>query len=199
MGRDKALLEWQGRPLIEHALDKLRRLGAHSRILGTRPDLERFAPIIRDNFSGRGPLGGIEAALSVTETQLNLFLPVDLPLLPWQFLRWMVSRAGLTEAAATIPRIGDRLQPLCAIYHRRLLSGIRNSLQRGDAKVTHAVEESARGVGMRIDYIDVEAIDAALGDSAGWPRHGPMHRWFQNLNTPDDLAQSILEQTPRIH
>jgi molybdopterin-guanine dinucleotide biosynthesis protein A len=199
MNRDKALLEWQGRPLIEHALDKLRRLGVHTRILGARPDLERFAPIIRDNFPGQGPLGGIEAALSVTESELNLFLPVDLPFLPCEFLGWMVSRAGLTEAAATIPRIGDRLQPLCAIYHRRLLSGIRTSLQRRDAKVTRAIEQSARDAGIRSDYFDVERVDAAMDDPAVWPRHPSMRRWFQNLNTPDDLAQSILEQTPRIH
>ena len=199
MGRDKALLEWQGRPLIEHALARLHRLGLHPSILGTRPDLESFAPVIADNFPGHGPLGGIEAALSTSDTDLNLFLPVDLPLLPVEFLRWLIARAHLTQAAATIPRIEGRPQPLCAVYHRRLLSGIQASLQQEDAKVTRAIENSARGAGLRIDCFDAEAIAAAQADPGTWLRAFPVHRWFANLNTPGDLARAALEQRPLIH
>jgi molybdenum cofactor guanylyltransferase len=199
MGRDKALLEWHGRPLIEHALEKLRALNTRPRILGTRPDLERFAPVIPDNIPGHGPLGGIEAALNLTDTDLNLFLPVDLPLLPVEFLRWLLSRTALTQAAAAIPQIEGRPQPLCAVYHRGLLAGVRSSLQRGDAKVIRAIENSARDAGMRIDRFDVEAVAAAQSGTFLSPRSVPVHHWFQNLNTPADLARAALEQTPHIH
>ena len=190
MGRDKALLEWQGRPLIEHALGKLRALGIAPRILGTRPDLERFAPVIHDNVPGCGPLGGIEAALSLTDADLNLFLPVDLPLLPTEFLLWLIARATLTEAAATIPQIEGHPQPLCAIYHRSLLPGIRFALEQGDGKVMRAVENAARNAGMRIDRFDVEAIGAAQASDSVWPRGIAAHRWFGNLNSPSDLSRT---------
>lgn len=193
MGRDKALLLWKGRPLIEHTLEKLRALTASPRILGARPDLETFAPIIPDNFTGRGPLAGIEAALSVTDTELNLFLPVDLPLLPVEFLRWMTDRAVLTQAAATVPRVEGRPQPLCAVYHRNLLDGIRDSLQRGDGKITRAIDQAASELRLPVDAVDVESIVAlrraefTAGDSAPvWP-----YLWFQNLNTPADLERSL--------
>jgi molybdopterin-guanine dinucleotide biosynthesis protein A len=199
MGRDKALLEWRGRSLIEHALDRLHMADTNPCILGVRPDLERFARVIPDNFSVRGPLGGIEAALSVTGSELNLFLPVDLPFLPVEFLRWMVQRAQLTQAAATIPRIKGRPQPLCAIYHRDLLGGIRNSLEEGDGKVIRVIESSASAAGLRLDLFDAEAMDAAQGGCAPWPRTLPVHCWFQNLNTPQDLARAALEQRPGIH
>lgn len=193
MGRDKALLLWQGRPLIEHTLEKLRTLTAIPRILGARPDLETFAPTIPDNFPGGGPLAGIEAALSVTDAELNLFLPVDVPLLPLEFLRWMTDRALLTQAAATVPCVEGRLQPLCAVYHRDLRDGIRVSLRNGDGKITRAFEQAASEQGRPVDAIDIESIAAARsgefagsGPAAEWP-----YLWFQNLNTPGDLERSL--------
>lgn len=194
MGRDKALLAWQGRSLIELALEKLRGLGIEPRIVGARPDLERLAPVIHDNFPGLGPLGGIEAALSVSGTELNLFLPVDLPLLPVEFLRWLIARADLTQAAATIPQAGDRPQPLCAVYHRCLLEGIRASLRRGDGKVMRAITDAVSALGTPIDRFDVETVIAAQASRWGridpWRRGIPLYRWFENLNTPLDAERA---------
>lgn len=198
MGRDKALLEWRGRPLVEHALGKLRALGMPAHLLGTRPDLARFAPVIPDNFPDRGPLGGIEAALGFTDTELNLFLPIDLPLLPVEFLRWLIARAELTQAAATLPRVEGRPQPLCAVYHRGLLPGIQSALQQGDGKVMRVVEQSAEQAGLRTDLFDVEAVAAAQLESGGWPGSIPTHLWFENLNAPGDLEKTPVEQMRHI-
>jgi len=204
MGRDKALIEFHGRPLIEHALAKLRALGIAPNIAGNRPDLARYAPIISDNYPNSGPLGGIEAALAVSslaasDQDLNLFLPVDLPLLPIEFLRWMAARAEQTAALATIPRLQGRPQPLCAVYHRALLSHAQAALAVGDAKVTRAVERASAATGSAIDAFDIEAIAASLTPASAWPETPSVHRWFQNLNTPGDLEKAALEESTIIH
>jgi molybdopterin-guanine dinucleotide biosynthesis protein A len=195
MGRDKALLEWRGRPLIEHTLDKLRQTGFSPAIVGSRPELERFAPVIPDNVAQQGPLGAVEAALAATDAEFNLFLSVDMPLLSVGFLRWLVARAEITQAVATIPRIEGRPQPLCAIYHRRLLAGVRASLAQGDLKLVRAMEGAVRERGELVDAFDVETIDSALRGSEGWPMEVPVRLWFQNLNTPQDFDRMVLEQT----
>lgn len=198
MGRDKALLEWCGRPLIEHALGKLRQIGFSPWILGSRPDLERFAPVIADNVVQQGPLGAVEAALAATDAEFNLFLSVDMPLLPVGFLRWLMTRAEITQAIATMPRIEGRPQPLCAVYHRRLLGGVRASLACGDLKLIRAMERAAQELGEAVDAFDVEAVDSALRGSEGWPMEVPVRLWFQNLNTPNDFDRMALEQTALI-
>jgi molybdopterin-guanine dinucleotide biosynthesis protein A len=195
MGRDKALLELGGTPLVEHALNKLRALGFSPRIAGSRPDLARFAPVVADNHPQQGPLGGIEAALAASDAKQNLFLPVDLPWLPIEFLRWMTDRAGLTNALATVPRLQGRPQPLCAVYSRTMLPHVRDALASGDAKVMRAVERAARDSGLRLDSFDVESVAVAQG----WPQLLPLHRWFHNLNTSADFDQAALEQSPPIH
>lgn len=195
MGQDKALLLLHGRPLIEYALEKLRALNFSPRIVGSRPDLAAYAPIIPDTHPHAGPLGGIQAALAVTDEEQNLFLPVDLPLLPVQFIRWLIERAELTRALATIPHLLGRPQPLCAVYSNALLPHLNAALAAGEAKVMLAVERAALATGARIDSFDAEVLAA----SQFWAQPLPLHRWFLNLNTPADLENSALEQSARIH
>ena len=48
MGRDKALLELGGKPLVLHAVKKLRRVCMDVRVLGSNPALEAYAPLVPD-------------------------------------------------------------------------------------------------------------------------------------------------------
>src|SRR6185437_8626930 len=63
MGRDKAMLELAGKPLVQRAVEKLRRVCAEVFVVGNRPELEAYAPVVQDLHEECGPLGGIEAAL----------------------------------------------------------------------------------------------------------------------------------------
>jgi len=198
MGRDKALLGFHGRPLVENMLTKLRTLGFPSCIVGSRPDLAGYAPVIPDNYPGSGPLAGIEAALAETNDEMSLFVPVDLPLLPAEFLHWMAGRARQTSALATIPRLQGRPQPLCAVYHQALLPDARSALAAGKPKVMRAVERAASASRLGIDAFDVETAAASLRPFIDWPLAPPVHRWFHNFNTPADLECAALEESPYI-
>lgn len=180
MGRDKALLAYAGRPLVEHAVGLLRAVGLVPHILGNRPDLAVYAPVIEDIHPGCGPLGGIEAALTASNSEWNLFVPVDLPLLPPVFLKYLMERAAITRASATLPALAGRVHPLCAVYRRILLPGIKESIKAHDYKVMRAIGRDAG-----IDIFSVEAVAAARDD---WPVAPLPRRWFQNLNTPEDMA-----------
>jgi molybdopterin-guanine dinucleotide biosynthesis protein A len=160
----------------------------------------RFAEVVPDNFPQSGPLAGIEAALAVSDSELNLFVPVDLPGLPPGFLQWMMTRAERSQAIATIPRYGGRFQPLCAVYSRRLLDGLRRSLATGDCKVMVALQAAAACLGEALDAFDVESVASAL-PPAEWPSHPPLADWFRNVNTPADYEslRAALEQKPAIH
>lgn len=190
MGRDKALLELEGRPLIEHMLELLRGLGLEPRICGGQrralcADLARFAPVLEDNFAGCGPLGGIEAALAASDTDLNLFVPVDTPQVPGAFLRWLMERAHSSGAAAAIPGMNGHPEPLCAVYSRRLLHGVRHALGQGTYRMMTALQDAAEAIGERLDRFAVEAVAAALPPGT-WPAEPRVQEWFRNLNTPAD-------------
>ena len=194
MGRDKALLELEGRPLVARAVETLRALGIEVRICGGQQggprtvELARYAEVIPDSFAGCGPLGGIEAGLAASDTELNLFLAVDLPAVSPEFLQWMAVRAERSGAVATIPRCGGREQPLCAVYRRPLLDGLQTMMGAGHLKVVTAVREAAGVLGERIDCFDVETVAAALGEGE-WPATPPARDWLRNVNTPQDYER----------
>ena len=171
MGRDKALLEVDGETLVERALGLLRGLGLAPRICGSRLDLAHFADVVPDNFPLCGPLGGIEAALAVSDTELNLFVPVDLPGLPGDFLRWLMARAETGQAVATIPKYGGRLQPLCAVYRPQFADAAENSLRSGHYKI------DALFAAPHTRIVAEKELESAGFSSS----------MFRNLNTPGEL------------
>jgi molybdopterin-guanine dinucleotide biosynthesis protein A len=187
MGQDKALLQVEGRSLVELALDKLRSLplAASPRIAGAFSDLSSHGAVVADLHPGCGPLSGIEAALAGSTRPLNLFLPVDIPLLPVRFLAWMLRRAETTGALITIPRIVGRPQPLCAVYHRDLLPSVSASLLAGNYRVITLMETAAKG--QAIDIFDTERVSSANPELLHRSPL-PLYRWFYNCNTPEDMA-----------
>jgi molybdopterin-guanine dinucleotide biosynthesis protein A len=189
MGQDKALLSPAGRSLLDLALDKLRRLplAGAPRIAAARSDLSAHAAVIADLHPGCGPLSGIEAALAASTQPLNVFLPVDIPLLPPQFLLWMLERAAITGALVTVPRFNGRPQPLCAVYHRDLLGHIAASLGAGEHKVMPAVTAAAGPPAHHIDIFDVELVASAHAQMRAFSPL-PLYWWFHNCNTPEDMA-----------
>jgi molybdenum cofactor guanylyltransferase len=180
MGRDKALLQLGGRSLLDIALDKLRALPlpAPPRVAGGR------SGAIADLHPGCGPLSGMEAALAASSRPLNVFLPVDVPLLPAQFLLWMLRRAQITGAMVTVPRINGRPQPLCAVYHQELLEPITRSLLAGNYKVMPVIGSAATD---SVDIFNVELVASADPEMFAFSPL-PAYLWFHNCNTPEDMA-----------
>ena len=190
MGTDKALLRLHNTPLIEHALNLLRSVGLTPRIVGSRRDLEKFAPVIPDRREHCGPLSGLEAGLLACSGDTAIFLPVDVPLLPAGLLVRLLMRAELTGALATLPRALGQPQPLSAVYRRDLLPAISKALDERDYKVMRVVLQGAAGQGGSVDLFHVETVMTASSGHSDWPAIAA--NVFLNCNTPEDLARAAL-------
>lgn len=79
MGRDKALLSWRGRPLIEHQMALLKRAGVAAVVVsGARPAYDG----IQDDWAGLGPVAGLATIARHRPGHHELIVvPVDMPLL----------------------------------------------------------------------------------------------------------------------
>ncbi|MGA2904976.1 MAG: NTP transferase domain-containing protein, partial [Candidatus Korobacteraceae bacterium] len=90
MGSDKALLCFDGLTLLERALQIAAAVAERTVIVGPRERYAAFGEVIEDVYAGCGPLAGIHAALAATNTDLNLMLSVDMPLMTTSFLAWLL-------------------------------------------------------------------------------------------------------------
>jgi len=167
MGRDKALLPYGGRTLVEHIAARVEAAAGWAALVG-QP--ERYGalgyPVIPDVFPEQGPLGGIQAALHASKAEWNLVVACDMPSLSVAFLNWLLEMAEGAPGHCLIPVSGSgQPEPLCAVYHCQVAETLTRAIQRRVRKVTQALE------GLRVVWQPVS--EAA---------------WFENLNTPGDWA-----------
>ena len=80
--------------------------------------------MIFDIFPGNGPLSGIHVALKAAKNEEVLCIACDMPLTSREVLYYLGEY--VTDADVLVPLCDDRLQPLCAVYHKRLLKGLEN-------------------------------------------------------------------------
>ena len=173
MGTDKALLMFEGRTLLDRALDTARKVTPAVFIAGEPEKYGAFAICIPDVYPQCGPLSGINAALRSTNTTLNVMLAVDLPFVTGELLQFLLDRAMVAATAVvTIPRAGHGLQPLCAVYRRDFVLKSEEALRAKRYKIDALFDWTATRV------ITEDALRAA-----GFSPH-----MFRNLNTPEDLT-----------
>ena len=187
MGSDKALALFHGVPLIQAALQTINAVGIPTRIAGSRSNLSSFAAQIPDTFTETGPLGGIHAALSVSVAEWNLFLPVDLPLMPSSLLACLLQRATLTGAPVTVTRLNGRIEPFPVILQRAVLPSITQRLQTGNSACHAAWQEIPPKLGSSLDAVPVEYLHQC--GHCSHPRSLPPALWFQSANTPAELSR----------
>ena len=173
MGRDKAFLQLGDGTLLFRALEVAGAVAEKVRIVGDARKFAAFGQVTEDVYHGRGPLGGIHAALSSSATELNLMLAVDLPLVGPKFLEYLLLRARESAAMVTVPRAGGGLQPLCAVYRRGFAELAERSLREGKNKI------DALFARVETQVIEEDELVRAGFSSA----------MFRNLNTPEELEK----------
>jgi molybdopterin-guanine dinucleotide biosynthesis protein A len=122
---------------------------------------------------------------------LAVVLAVDLPLLPWETLHWLVQRAKVSGAAATIPLVAERPQPTCAVYRSALAPALRKQLLAGERKLMRAVEVACT----KPNQFDLFDFAAVLPER----RRNLLPIWFTNVNTAEDLARAEAVHAAEVH
>ena len=150
MGRDKALLPWEGRPLIEHQIDVLRAAGAQAiKVSGDRPDYHGVA----DPVPQAGPLGGIAGIAAACENAELLIVPVDMPRLQPALL----ARLCRNDTAACV-RFAGHVLPM----RLRLDATCREALQ----SLLAAGDERARSIRALQERMGVHEIALSTEEAA---------------------------------
>jgi molybdopterin-guanine dinucleotide biosynthesis protein A len=103
-------------------------------------------------------------------------LAVDMPFVSKELLAFLFAAAEdeVNHSVVTVPRAGNGLQPLCAVYRREFSITAEQALRAGKYKIDAAFP----GVAVRV-------IDEAELAAAGFSE-----RSFFNVNTPQDRLKA---------
>ena len=171
MGRDKALIEIDGKPLVRLVADRVAECA--DPVLLASGASRRFETLpyeeIPDAAPGTGPISGLVAALSASPHDLLIAAAVDMPFVSAGVFRLLLELRAHEDAV--VPVTGEGRQPLHALYHRSALPHLTDALERGRYGLREA-----------LDGLDVREVG-----QEEWGAVDPQGRFALNMNTQEDL------------
>ncbi|MEY2688134.1 MAG: hypothetical protein RL375_2332 [Pseudomonadota bacterium] len=192
-GIDKGLHPWQGRPLVEHVLQRLAPQVGRI-VINANRNLDQYGalghPVHADAAAPggaipyAGPMAGLLAGLNACRTDWLVSAPCDAPLLPTDLVQRLVAALGTSKAdapprlAVAVSRHGDgalQPQPVFCLLHTSLRASLADWVGSGQSKV--------------MMWLRQEGCAQAVfeqGDA------------FFNANTPDDLhGRTVIDPARR--
>ena len=182
-GRDKALVDFAGRPLIAHVTHRLQDLGDECIVsIGKSDNADEYRRILpknimiaQDTVNFQGPLAGFITALDKCTSNSCFLGACDMPLIEPKVVQYLF-RKGANSSGA-IPKWRDgRLEPLHAVYDRNATKhAARQVINEHTPSMISLIDHIPR-----IRFVNIEDEIAPLDASLDT---------FRNLNTPRDLEK----------
>ncbi|MGZ2370374.1 molybdenum cofactor guanylyltransferase [Ancylomarina sp. YFZ004] len=134
MGQEKGLVKYQGKALIEYAIETLKPL-CHELVISTSNDDYSYLalPMIADEIPDCGPIGGISTCMKAVEADVYLVISCDTPHLPTELFTDLIAQLK-GNAIIPIDETG-RKQPLAACYSSSASSFFHEALKSGHLKM----------------------------------------------------------------
>jgi len=171
MGTDKALLLFDGKPLLLHMISLVEPFCDNTAISGQNSDYSTFGlEMVPDLYSDCGPIAGVFSALTYSVSDWNLLVSVDVPFVNEELFLFLISNVG--EYDCIIPTNSSGFEPLIGLYNRRTLPVIEEMIKSGDYRLTNLLSK------LNTRYVDCNHLIEK------YPR------LFMNINRMEDY-QSI--------
>ena len=168
-GVDKGLMDFLGKPMVAHVLQRLAPQVDEIFINANR-EPERYAvfgqPVVQDDIADfAGPLAGLHKGMRVATHPDVLMVPCDSPLLPRNLVRRLMRGLVERDADLAVAKTGAQAHPVFCLCRKSLLPDLEQFLDSG---------------GRKIDawYSRLNVAEIPFNDNP---------QAFVNINTPDEL------------
>jgi molybdopterin-guanine dinucleotide biosynthesis protein A len=174
MGEDKSLLKLNRKSLVEYSIDALKPL-CDKVIISSNNLIYDFTgcEVWPDELPEQAPIIGIYSCLKRSETEINIFLSCDMPLMSSLMIRYLLTKSA--DFVITVPvHDNGQIEPLCGIYKKSSIDVLKSFIDRGNYRLNECIRAASS---------QLVAVDSQI------PCNSP--NLFHNINTPTDY-DSIL-------
>jgi molybdopterin-guanine dinucleotide biosynthesis protein A len=177
LGRSKALQVIEGKSLIQWVVDRLAILSTEIIIATAHGEAIPCSSAVKiktvaDIYPGKGPLGGIYSGLITSSSPRAIVVGCDTPFLSVGLLEYMTQT--LADSDVALPRIGEMIEPLCAVYSKNCLAPIQELLEQNERRISKLFSM------VKVKYVEEDEINS----------FDPEHLSFFNINSQDDLDRA---------
>ncbi|HOU43337.1 MAG TPA: molybdenum cofactor guanylyltransferase [Anaerolineaceae bacterium] len=183
MGMDKALMPFNGEPLIQRIIRRLDGVGDEMMIVANQPEPYRMLGlrVVPDVIPGSGALSGVHTALACASHPFVIITACDLPFVNAHLIREAMRHLVEEDLDVVIPRTEQGLEPFHAVYRRETcLPAAESAIRDGYKRIISWFHH------VRVLELPVENF-----------RHlDPQGITFLNVNTPEEwrLAEELAAQ-----
>jgi molybdenum cofactor guanylyltransferase len=170
MGSDKSMLRMKGKTLTEYAIDALKPLCSKV-IISSNNFIYDFTgcEVWPDELTDRASMIGIYSCLKRSETDINIILSCDMPLMSSEMLEYLLENSA--NHAITVPVHGDHfIEPLCGIYNKTSVEILKKFIDKGNFRLNQCILAGSGNL-------------VSVGPEL--PFFSPT--LFSNINTPEDI------------
>lgn len=182
MGYCKYGVRLAGVPLYAYPLRRLEAVCRREIVVENVGLVESsYAPgslVVHDMMPGEGPLAGILAGLAASDSWFNFVIAADMPFACPSLVAAMADYAVAKGLDIAYPNVDGLLEPLFAVYSRRVIVAALELLQAGHRAIRKLFHDPR---------LNVAAVDREFV-----VRHDERLLSFFNVNTPDDLIMARL-------
>jgi len=177
LGRSKALQVIEGKSLIQWVVDRLAILSTEIIIATAHGEAIPCSSAVRiktvaDSYPGKGPLVGIYSGLIASSSSRAIVVGCDTPFLSVSLLEYMTQVCSTFDVV--VPRITNKLEPLCAVYSKICLGPIQGLLEQDELRISELFSM------VKVKYVEEDEINS----------FDPEHLSFFNINSQDDLERA---------
>ena len=138
MGSDKGLMLLNGKPLIGYIISALIPISSEILISTNNPAYEQFGfPLIPDEHSSIGPIGGLQAAIKHSTSNQNLVVSCDTPFIASEILN-KIATAGFDNCAFLDSE--KQIHPLIGLYSKEIEKAIEFQISKENYKMMDLLE-----------------------------------------------------------
>jgi molybdenum cofactor guanylyltransferase len=141
MGSDKGLLTINDKTFVEHVIVAMKPLVDKIIIVSNNKDYDQFGyRRVDDSIKDSGPLAALYSGLKHSETEFNLVLSCDIPMIKTEILKKLVD-ADLENHEVVQIESNTKTMPLIAMYKKQCMHKCLELLQQGERRLRVAVNE----------------------------------------------------------
>ena len=166
MGCDKATTILNEKSFLTHITKAINPLGTKIKLVSSLSKHQNLGyEVIFDEYINKGPVSAIISALNNTNTDLNLILSCDIPLLQYNLVDWLIKQ-HTNNYEATIVCLDSKKMPLIGIYSKNCISVFKEHIEKNQLKLMSVIDN------LNVNYIEIPKK---------WAKQ------ITNINTPEEL------------
>lgn len=136
MGADKGMVNLNGKKFIDHILSALVPNVNDVIIIANNGNYNNLGyKVYEDIVKDCGPLGGIYTGLTNSTTEINMVVSCDIPFINAGLVKYILHHSKGAEI--TVPVNKGNIEPLCAVYTKKMNDEIFELIKHHELKMHH--------------------------------------------------------------